>query len=1627
MKTKTLELIDFEKIDILLEGFNKTTGFVTAILDLEGNVLSKSGWRRICTDFHRVNKVTAKRCTFSDTVLAGEMKKGEVYHFYKCLNGLVDVAVPLVINGEHVANLFSGQFFFDKPDLTYFKKQARKFCFDEESYLEALSSVPVIPQDKVKTAMDFLRDMTQLISDLAYQKGALNTLNINIRESEELFKTVFETANVGKSVTLPTGEINVNETFCKMLGYSKGELKNKKWQDITPIEEIPAVQEKLSLILNGEKENARFENRYICKDGSLIWADVNVSLCRDNDQKPKYFITTVIDITDRKKIEKELLSNEEKYRSFFMNSFDAILLTSPDGSIQAANPAACAMFGRTEQEIIREGREGLVDVTDPRLKHLLAERRKEGKTKGVLTFKRSDNSCFQAEVSSALFTDSQGMTRTIMIISDITERLESEEAVRISEEKYLKIFQASPDLIILTSLDEGIIVDVNERLETMTGYSREEIIGKKTHELDFWVEPAQRDMYVAALQQKGKVRDFETKFRIKSGELRDALLSGEIINLRTGRIILGVIRDITEQKRAQELKRLSEEMFRGAFQNGPASMTITRISDGKFIDVNESFLNLFGFGRSEVLGRTPIELKMWSPEERDSVIAKQIETGGLRNFELVAYTRDAKPVNVLLSSSPITVNDEACLVTTMIDITEQKKVEAEKNKFAMLADSSSEFIGMCDLEMNTVYVNPAGMRMVGLSGVKEACSYKVQDYFFPEDQSFIRDEFFPKVLREGHGDVEIRLRNFKTGEPIWIYFYLFHMLDSNGSLIGWATVSRDISERKKFLEAISESEERLRLSTEMANVAVWEYNFLTNSISRSLNHDKLYGLDWQAHWDKNTFLNAIHPEDREFSERIIQKSVSPGGPDNYRFEFRVIYPDNSVHWLDIAGKIVLRNDNGSGLITRGALIDITHLKEIQEQLYSSEKKFETLFRSAAMPVVLSGLPDNIIVDVNDSWISLMGYSREEIIGIRFNDLRSMSYSTEKSPGLQMVNGYPYDGEMTLLTKSGTPVDVIIKTNIVEIHQQEFALTSIYDLTERKTAERKLAKQTRQYSVLSRINELLVREKNTDRLFYEACKIIIKYGGFRMAWIGLLGSDKKQVTPVAFYGHEEGYLKINLFSGDPYAEAGTGPTGRTARTGTYYICNDIANDTVMLPWREEALKRSYRSSISVALRSGGRVIGTINIYAETPYFFDNSEIRLLNTLAENISYALDSIEFEKRNRANEQALLESRNHYETLFENSVVPIWEVDYSAVKTYIDILRNSGIRDFYLYFTNNPPEVMHCASLIKIVDINQTSVKFFGQNHKSEVILSLTDYFFEESVPALAGQFSVLAEGKQTFEGIIPIKFPDETRKYFFLQLRVVPGHYETLKRVLISWIDISERISYEEELKRSREELRNLARHIETVRDNERKSIAMNLHDDLGQKLTAIKMDLNRFRLRTLGSETEMESTIKGMLELIDDTVKTVQRISSDLRPAILYDLGLKEAIEWHTREFSRSSGIPCHVTIIPEEFILVEELSVSLFRIIQEGLTNVARHSSATEVRLSLTVSERSIELLLIDNGKGIGEEQLKSHSSFGLISMRERTEALSGKIEIIGTKDKGTELKIEIPVKFGKDGIEPEIK
>ena len=191
----------------------------------------------------------------------------------------------------------------------------------------------------------------------------------------------------------------------------------------------------------------------------------------------------------------------------------------------------------------------------------------------------------------------------------------------------------------------------------------------------------------------------------------------------------------------------------------------------------------------------------------------------------VPFGQESRWYECSIARKEVAVGDEPRFILLARDITRRRLAEAGRQKFAMLAESSSEFIGMCDLDLKPYYVNPAGLRMVGLSDLAAACQVSVQDYFFPEDQRFIAEEFFPRVLREGHGDVEIRLRHFQTGAPIWMFYYLFSVRDPSGEVVGWATVSRDITDRKqagdelrKLSQAVEQSPESVVITDAEARI-----------------------------------------------------------------------------------------------------------------------------------------------------------------------------------------------------------------------------------------------------------------------------------------------------------------------------------------------------------------------------------------------------------------------------------------------------------------------------------------------------------------------------------------------------------------------------------------------------------------------------------------------------------------------------------------------------------------------------------------------------------------------------------------------------------------------------------------
>jgi PAS domain S-box-containing protein len=320
------------------------------------------------------------------------------------------------------------------------------------------------------------------------------------------------------------------------------------------------------------------------------------------------------------------------------------------------------------------------------------------------------------------------------------------------------------------------------------------------------------------------------------------------------------------------------------------------------------------------------------------------------------------------------------------------------------------------------------------------------------------------------------------------------------------------------------------------------------------------------------------------------------------------------------------------------------------------------------------------------------------------------------------------------------------------------------------------------------------------------------------------------------------------------------------------------------------------------------------------------------------------------------------------------------------------------------------------KIVQVNEAVVKLHGYDNKEELIgRSAFDLIAErDHTRATQNLEKTLKDG---YAKNIEYTFLTKDGKEFDAELssatlRDASGNH--LGFIAITR-DITERKKAEQELESSRQQLRNLAAHAEATREGERTRIARELHDEMGQALTALKMELSWLNKTLSKDQISLREKTTSMSKLTDNAIQTVKRIAIELRPGILDDLGLAAAVEWQAEEFQRRTGIECEVCTTPEDISLDEGLSTAIFRILQETLTNVARHARATKVKISLQEKDAKLVLEVIDNGRGITEKQISDSKSLGLVGMRERVLPWQGEAEISGIRGEGTTVTVNIPL------------
>ncbi len=235
-----------------------------------------------------------------------------------------------------------------------------------------------------------------------------------------------------------------------------------------------------------------------------------------------------------------------------------------------------------------------------------------------------------------------------------------------------------------------------------------------------------------------------------------------------------------------------------------------------------------------------------------------------------------------------------------------------------------------------------------------------------------------------------------------------------------------------------------------------------------------------------------------------------------------------------------------------------------------------------------------------------------------------------------------------------------------------------------------------------------------------------------------------------------------------------------------------------------------------------------------------------------------------------------------------------------------------------------------------------------------------------------------------------------------------------------DLSDRNRVEEQLRENELQLRSLAARLQAVREEERTRIARELHDEFGQMLTALRMDLSileRMVWKTVSeplARMSLFEKIGSISELLEKTIRSTRRIITELRPAVLDELGLSTAIQWQALEFENRTGVRCRIARLQHDLVFDQDVSTAIFRILQEALTNVAKHASATNVTISLRSEGGTVVMEIVDDGKGMAEDKQKDPTSTGILGIRERVLALNGQFDITSSQGQGTTLKISIP-------------
>ncbi|UGV41407.1 PAS domain S-box protein [Methanococcoides orientis] len=498
---------------------------------------------------------------------------------------------------------------------------------------------------------------------------------------------LFEQSPIGMAFISPRGKwLKVNPFLCNLLGYSESELLQLDFQKIIHPDDLKENITHLNRMLDGDIDIYKTDNRYVHKDGNLIWTKLIVYPFRDQENEQLYFVAQIEDITEYKLAEKALEESERKFKDLFNYSRDAIIIHDMDFNILEVNERASYYLGYSKDELLQMSISNLTSDDCRSRIASISEDLIEGRYShfdSIAT--RKDGSEFLYEASLRLI-DYQNNPAILVIARDITERKEYDNLLKESEQKFRNLFESANDSIFINDL-EGNFLEVNEVICKNLGYTREEMMSLNPRDLISKEDIGKLAGRIDELKKKEN-SIFEIVHVRKDGSTIPTETSAKIIEYSGKKAILSTARDITKRKRAEEMLQISEGRYRALFQYNHAVMLMIDPDTSDIVDANPSACSYYGYNRKELTHMKITDINMSSKEQVFEEI-KNARYEKRKQFFFTHRLSSGEMRNVEVYSCPVMINEKEVLYSIIHDITDRKKAEGELLNAKIEAESAN--------------------------------------------------------------------------------------------------------------------------------------------------------------------------------------------------------------------------------------------------------------------------------------------------------------------------------------------------------------------------------------------------------------------------------------------------------------------------------------------------------------------------------------------------------------------------------------------------------------------------------------------------------------------------------------------------------------------------------------------------------------------------------------------------------------------------------------------------------------------------------------------------------------------------------------------------------------------------